>query len=110
MRKLGQLLTSEEVEKKLSLIVLEVILKRATVSFPLGSVGVPSPVVLVQGSSSIELEGSQWRLCVVPVLEDESWAVLKTPKGREIAKGDLFAHWQRLIGIALKKSFEANGF
>jgi len=110
MANVGRILTNEEAEKKLSLLVLELLLNRAKVSFPLGSVGVPSPIVLVQGSTHLNLDGVQWRTCVLPVLEDESWAVLKTPKGRELARGHLFGQWQDLIGKALKKSFLSNGF
>jgi len=110
MSYIGIILTSDEVEKKLSLLVLEILLDRATVTFPMSSVGVPSPVVLVQGSSKVVVEREQWRLCVLPVLQDPTWAILKTPKGHKIVEGRLLAHWQSLIGGALKKSFSSNGF
>lgn len=110
MSYVGIILTSDEVEKKLSLLILEVLINKARVSFPLSSVGVPSSVVLVQGSSSLYLDRDQWRLCVLPVLEDSTWAILKTPKGNEIARGSQFEYWQGLIGGALKKSFSSNGF
>lgn len=110
MSKTGIPLVKEEVEKKLGHLVLEIILNKATVSFPLSSVGVPSPIVVISGTSTLKMDLDQWRLCVLPVVQDPSFAILRTPKGNDLVRSGQLPYWKSLIDAALEKSFETNGF
>lgn len=111
MPKIANPLTGEEAEKILSSYVIDLLMGKGLVSFPLSSIGTPSPVVLVKGThSSIYVDRDQWQTCVRPILEDESYKILKTPKGRELTRGHGYHRWQDLIGKALRKKFNSNGY
>lgn len=111
MSKAGKHLTSEEAEKKLAAFVLGLIMGKGYVSFPQSTRGTPSPVVLVVSEGSqVYVKRDQWNLCVLPVLQDDTWSVLRTPKGRELTRGNGYLHWETLIGKALRKSFNARGY
>lgn len=111
MPKIANPLTSEEAEKYLSSYVIDLLMGKGLVSFPQSTIGRPSPVVLVKGShSSMYVDRDQWQTCVLPILEDESFKILKTPKGRELTRGNGYQHWQGLIGKALRKKFDLSGY
>lgn len=113
-------ISAEEAQTTLAYPCFYILMERAEPVFPAASRAAPSIFVQVMQTKHgkphdllsglpVSVQWKQWEDCVVPVLEDERWAV-KTPMMRDAFKRGAEREWVEKIGYALKESFEDAGY